>query len=103
MVNGVKFVCWERNANRKTQKFGLFVAWSEATPFYGVLEEVLVIQYAYGCNAIRMRCKWYNTDSRKKRLKVINNITSIYANAEWYKDDSFILTTQARQVFYKTY
>ena len=100
VVNGVKFVCQERDANRKTQNSGVFVAGSEATPFYGVLKEVLVIQYAYGCNAILMRCKWYDTDSRKKRLKVINNISSIYTNAEWYKDDPFILTTQARQVFY---
>ena len=67
VVNGVKFVCQERDANRKTQNSGVFVAGSEATPFYGVLKEVLVIQYAYGCNAILMRCKWYDTDSRKKR------------------------------------
>ena len=99
-VNGVKYVCRERDANRKTQNSGVFVPGSEATPFYGVLEEVLVIQYVYGCNAIIMRCKWYDTDSRKKRLKVVNNITSIYVNAEWYKDDPFILSTQAHQVFY---
>ena len=99
-VNGVKYVCRERDANRKTQNSGVFVPGSEATPFYGVLEEVLVIQYVYGCNAIIMRCKCYDTDSRKKRLKVVNNITSIYVNAEWYKDDPFILSTQAHQVFY---
>lgn len=29
-----------------------------------------------------------------------NNIISIYVNSEWYKDDPFILATQAKQVFY---
>ena len=47
-----------------------------------------------------MQCKWYDTESRKNWLKVINNITSIYANVDWEKDDPFILTTQARQVLY---
>ena len=77
VVDGVKFVCRECDANRKTQNSSVFVAGSEATPFYGVLEEVLLIQYTYGCNAILMQCMWYDTDSRVKRLKVINNISSI--------------------------
>ena len=44
VVNGIKFVRRERDANKKTQKSSVFVAGSEAIPLYGVLEEVLLIQ-----------------------------------------------------------
>ena len=30
----------------------------------------------------------------------MHNITSIFTNAEWYEDETFILSTQAQQVFY---
>lgn len=36
----------------------------------------------------------------KKRIMKEQNLTSIYVNAEWYKDDPFILASQVQQVFY---
>ena len=43
VVNRFKFVCRERDANKNTQSSSVFVVGLEATSFYGVLEEVLVI------------------------------------------------------------
>ncbi|XP_062086475.1 uncharacterized protein LOC133792583 [Humulus lupulus] len=36
----------------------------------------------------------------KSRMKHENNITSIFTKFEWYKNDKFILATQAKQIFY---
>ena len=99
VVNGVKFVTTARDANRKTQSSGVYVAGVDGDGFYGQLEEVLVMHYTLG-SVIIMRCRWFDTDNRKKRKKVIHNITSIYTGAEWFKDEPFVMSTQIRQVFY---
>ncbi|KAL5552401.1 hypothetical protein UlMin_002577 [Ulmus minor] len=49
-------------------------------------------------NIVLFRCKWFKCDS--KHMVTENNITSIDINGEAYKDDQFILASQAKQVFY---
>ncbi|KAL5560927.1 hypothetical protein UlMin_030674 [Ulmus minor] len=49
-------------------------------------------------NVVLFRCKWFKCDS--KHMVTENNITSIDINGEAYKDDQFILASQAKQVFY---
>ena len=46
------------------------------------------------------RCKWFNTDPSKKKTITENNITSTNVSSEWYKDEPYILASQAKQVFY---
>ena len=68
--------------------------------FYDELEEIIVMQYLKRYHAVLFRCKWFNTDPRKELLKVVQNIRSVYVNAEWYNNDRFVLCTQAQKVFY---
>ena len=42
------------------------------------------------------KCKWFNTS----RIKVESNITSVYVKEECYKDDPFILASQAKLIYY---
>ena len=100
VVNGVKYVCKSRDVNRKTQNIGLYVSSIGAEPFYDELEEIIVMQYLKRYHAVLFRCKWFNTDPRKELLKVVQNIRSVYVNAEWYNNDRFVLCTQAQKVFY---
>ena len=100
VVNGVKYTTYDRDINRITQNSGVFVPGLNDEPFYGVLQDVVVIQYIRGCSVVLMKCKWFDTDRIKKRILTYQNITSIYTGAEWYKDDPFILSTQAQSVFY---
>ena len=44
------------------------------------------------------KCKWFKCDSRC--MVTENNITNINITSEAYKDDQFILASQAKQVFY---
>ena len=50
---------------------------------------------------ILFKCKWFNIDpTKEKTIKIDNNIISINISSEWFKDNQFILASQAKQVFY---
>ncbi|XP_062085438.1 uncharacterized protein LOC133791534 [Humulus lupulus] len=100
IVNGVRFLCYDRDKNLKTQNSGILVPGVDNKSFYGQLEEVIVMSYLAGCSVVLFKCKWFDTDPTKSRMKNENNITRIFTKFEWYKDDKFILATQAKQIFY---
>ena len=77
----------------------MYVSGIGVEPFYSELEEIIVMQYLEKCQEVLFRCKWFDTDPRKKWLKFVENITSVYVNPKWYKNDPFVLCTQAQQVF----
>ncbi|KAJ9543051.1 hypothetical protein OSB04_022758 [Centaurea solstitialis] len=100
IVNGVRFVVRSRDMQRTTQNSGVAVPGVDGFTFYGQLEEILELRYLNGYSVVLFRCKWFNTDPRKGRCVIKNNVTSINISSEWYKDDPYILATQAKQVFY---
>lgn len=103
IVNGVRFRCIERDEKFITQCSGVCtfgVTDIDDIVYYGVLLEILELQFIRGRKVFMFRCKWYNTDPRAKRMLVENNLTSVDITSEWYKDEPFILATQAQQVFY---
>ncbi|KAJ9552527.1 hypothetical protein OSB04_016572 [Centaurea solstitialis] len=100
VVNGVRFVVHSRDIRRTTQNSGVAVPGTYGFMFYGQLEDIIEIRYLSGYSVVLFRCKWFNTDPRKKRCITKNNITSISVNSEWFKSDPYILATQAKQVFY---
>ena len=81
VVNGVKYVCKSRDVNCKTHNSGVYVCGVGSEPFYGELKEIIMMQYLERCRAVLLRCKWFDTEPRKKQLKVLQNITSVYVNA----------------------
>ncbi|TYK04807.1 uncharacterized protein E5676_scaffold68G001310 [Cucumis melo var. makuwa] len=46
------------------------------------------------------KCEWYDTSLRKNRINIVDGFTSINTRNRWYKDEPFILVSQAAQVFY---
>ncbi|XP_062086482.1 uncharacterized protein LOC133792589 [Humulus lupulus] len=100
IVNGVRFMSTKRDLKRSTQNSGVFVAGTEDFNYYGILEEVLKLTFTGTYSVTLFKCKWFNTDPRRKKIIIENNITSINTSGEWYKDDPYILANQAKQVFY---
>ena len=98
IVNGVRFVTHDRDARLKTQNSGVSVPGTGQEIFYGQLHEILEFSNLNGFSVVLFRCKWFKCDL--KRMITENNITSIDITGEAYKDDQFILTSQAKQVFY---
>nr|XP_016474121.1 PREDICTED: uncharacterized protein LOC107795833 isoform X2 [Nicotiana tabacum] len=60
---------------------------------------MIELEYLNGNPVLLFKCKWF--DLRKKTgMQKDKNLTSINVNRFWYEHDSFVLATQARQVFY---
>ncbi|KAJ9538742.1 hypothetical protein OSB04_031475 [Centaurea solstitialis] len=97
IVNGVRFVVHSRDTRLATQNSGVSTPGPEGNMYCGLPEEILELVYLSGCKAVLFRCKWFRTDNQCRVTK--NNITSISTQNEWYKEDQYILATQANQVF----
>ncbi|KAL4585273.1 hypothetical protein LXL04_009889 [Taraxacum kok-saghyz] len=101
IVHGVRFRCKERDENFKTQCSGVCVGdENEELVYYGVLLEVLELDFILGRKVFVFRCNWYNTDPKGKKMVVDHNLTSIDITSKWYVEEPFILASQAQQVFY---
>ena len=100
IVNGVRFMSTKRDSKRTTQNSGIFVSGTEEFNYYGILEEIVKLTFSGAYSVTLFKCKWFNTDPRRKKVIIENNITSINTSGEWYKDDPYILANQAKQVFY---
>ncbi|KAL5574336.1 hypothetical protein UlMin_023933 [Ulmus minor] len=98
IVNGVRFVTHDRDVRLRTQNSGVSVPGTGQEMFYGQLQQILEFSYLNGFSVVLFRCKWFKCDS--KHMVTENNITSIEINGEAYKDDQFILASQAKHVFY---
>ena len=81
-------------------KIVVAIAGTKENTFYGCLEAILEFSYIFRNRVLLFRCKGFDTDPKKKRLHTYKNITSIFINSEWYKDNPFIPDSQAKQVFY---
>jgi hypothetical protein len=107
IVGGVRFHTIEREKNRRTQNSGVMVHGThngEDVEFYGCLKEIIQLQYNADSSGHRsvvlFRCDWVDTCSNRARMKDDGFFRSINHACIWYKDDPFILSTQATKVFY---
>lgn len=98
IINGI--IVEQRDARRTTQNDGIFVPGVGGQNFYGFLQEVIELCYLKDCTVLIFKCKWFDTDPRKRRIQEVKLFTSIYTGAEWYKNDPFILASQAKSVYY---
>ncbi|PON97307.1 hypothetical protein TorRG33x02_067740, partial [Trema orientale] len=78
MVNGVKFLVDKRDSRRNTQNCSVRIPRFDGNYFYGVLEQVLELSYIRGFNVVLFRCRWFDTDPRKKWIQQDEQFTSIY-------------------------
>ena len=68
--------------------------------FYGVILEVMEVVYIRGRKVLVFRCQWFKSMPNSNSIFDQYNMTSINIKSSWYEDQSYILATQARQVFY---
>ncbi|GJW19393.1 acidic leucine-rich nuclear phosphoprotein 32 family member A, partial [Tanacetum coccineum] len=67
------------------------------------LEEILELTYIGNRKVVLFRCKWFdtsNSSARSKRCVINQGIMHILTDRDSYRDQQYILATQARQVFY---
>ncbi|KAA0032142.1 uncharacterized protein E5676_scaffold186G00260 [Cucumis melo var. makuwa] len=107
IVGGLRFHTIKLDSRRNTQNSGVMVIGeSDASGtgdnnFYGVLDEVLHVQYSLGRNVWLYKCRWYDTDVNKsQRTHVEVGYKSLNTSHFWYAEEHVIFATQAHQVFY---
>ena len=74
--------------------------YGETCNFYGILVNVIKVQFIRGFKVILFKCHWYNTDTRGKKVIRDYYLTSLNVNNRWYDGDPYVLAKQARLVFY---
>ncbi|KAA0060321.1 uncharacterized protein E6C27_scaffold22G001050 [Cucumis melo var. makuwa] len=103
IANGVRFHTKDRDSRRTTQNSGVMVPSGDKTGqifFYGELHEIIRLQYICMKAVVLFKCEWYDTSLRKNRINIVDDFTSINTRNRWYKNEPFILVSQATQVFY---
>ena len=104
VVNGVRFNTVDRDKNKKTQNSGVMSKSEhngQPIDFFGTLKEIIQLEYNLdGRSIVLFKCGWYKLDGKKTELKDDGFFKSINVGSLWYKNDCYILSTQARKVFY---
>lgn len=106
VVNGFRFRIEDIDEGCRTQNCGVYVVGDigselEYVEYYGVLTEILELQYLTGKRVVVFRCRWFDVHDREKGSKVDEfGFTSINFQRILKTDEPFILANQASQVFY---
>ncbi|GJU31109.1 reverse transcriptase domain-containing protein [Tanacetum coccineum] len=102
IVNGVKFVVHSRDERLITQNSGVSMPGENGSMYYGLLEEIVELNYLTHQKVVLFRCKWLKTNNTHNTSLYVtkNNKTSISTKDDLWKENQYILATQARQVFY---
>ncbi|KAK3011293.1 hypothetical protein RJ639_011468 [Escallonia herrerae] len=112
IINGFRFHIKELEQNRKTQNSGLVVnamtpSFSSARDdnpilgdltYYGVLEEIIELQYSGSKRVVLFRSNWVSKGSRKKEDE--NGFTLLNFKRLTRHKEPFVLASQVQQVFY---
>jgi hypothetical protein len=107
-ADGVRYHTVDREKNRKTQNSGILSEGEhdgQPTNFYGQLKSIIKLQYnssgGVDRSVVLFRCDWFDLGGKKKTgVRDDGHFESINTGRYWYKNDPFILTTQATKVFY---
>ncbi|CAN1289717.1 hypothetical protein LINPERPRIM_LOCUS20406 [Linum perenne] len=103
IINGVRFHTKDREMRRKTQNSGIVVEGNhldEIIHFYGVLVDIIELDYVRDKHIYLFYCDRYDVEKRKSRIVNDVPVTSIRVDQIWYSSDPFVLASQVPQVFY---
>ncbi|KAF5472329.1 hypothetical protein F2P56_009055 [Juglans regia] len=103
IINGKRFHTKQRELRRRTQNSGVVVTGDEATnnlDFYGVINNIVELRYMDWRRVYLFECDWFDVGDRKRGVRVDDHMISVNMNRTWYKDEPFVLASQADQCFY---
>jgi hypothetical protein len=101
-VNVVRFNTIDHDKNKKTQNSGVMPQIKhngQVTDFFGTLKEIIQLDYNER-SVVLFKCDWFKLDGKRTELNDDGFFRSINVGSLWYKNDCYILATQARKVFF---
>ena len=105
VINDLKFRSVNDEANRKTQNSGVSVATDGGITYYGVLTDIIELNYFDNIKHVLFKCKWVHDEQRRGyrtdefRFPMVNFTHFIHGGDEMI-DEPYVLASQATQVFY---
>ena len=103
IINGYRFHTQMRDKSKKTQNFGVMVE-VEGKAYYGKINDIIELDYFSENKVVLFRCDWVNVNSKglkkDKRGFILVNFAHRIHEGSFLRDDPFILSSQAQQVFY---
>ena len=99
-VNGVQFICEQRDSRRRTQNSGVMAhGGRNGVDYYGVLDLVVELVYGEGMTVHLFKCRWFDTSPQSMKTDQYG-ILSVNTATSSYEDDPFVFATSVKQVFY---
>ena len=106
VVNGYKFHTEQREKSLTTQNSGVVVIENTAQGdeniyYYGVLIDVLELQYLRGKRAVLFHCKWFDVYDKERGI-TMDGYSFISINYKWQlkTNELFILASRASKALY---
>lgn len=106
IVNGYRFHVEDHDQMLRTQNCGVVVVGendkgSENLDYYGVLTDVIELQFVPDRRVILFRCKWFDVYDKIKGVKKDEyDFMSVNPSRLLKTNEPFVLANQASQVFY---
>ncbi|CAI0559258.1 unnamed protein product, partial [Linum tenue] len=106
VLNGYRFHTKDHDKNLRTQNSGVIVVGDDgvdvnAINYYGVLREVIELQFLGGRSLALFRCDWCDVYDKTKGLKVDEHgFVSVNLSRMLKTNEPFVLASQVSQVFY---
>ena len=95
----MKFLVKLHDDRRQTRNSGVVSAGMHQgieDDYYRYLEEVIELLYIKDYRVVLFKCKWSDTDRRRKHVIYELHCISIDTSREAYKEDPFVFATQVR-------
>ena len=105
VINGLKFRSVSDEANKKTQNSGVSVATDGGSTYYGILTDIIELNYSDNIKHVLFKCKWVH-DEHRRGYKTdefgfpMVNFTHCIHGRDKMIDEPYVLASQATQVFY---
>ena len=102
--NGNRFRTTARDANTKLKNSGILIATThgeeeELIACHGNLKEIIKLQYHCDRSVVPFRCDWFKLEE-KNVVKKDGSLKSVDTRTLWTQDDTLLLATHAKKVFY---
>ena len=107
LTKGYRFITLRRDKGLRTQNSGVVVLGDTGNDnernFYGVLKDVIRLEYLGGNYIVLFRCEWYDVFDFQRGIHVDKfGFVSIDTQKRLKVDEPFVLASQVSQVFYVT-
>ena len=105
VINDLKFRSLNDKANRKTQNNGVSVTTDGGVMYYGVLSDIIKLNYSDNIKHVLFKCKWVDDQNRRGYRTdefgfPMVNFTHFIHGGDEMMDEPYVLASQTTQVFY---